>query len=367
MNITERLIDLAERGFVPDFVLRAGIRKLLKKRLATVSSGNCEWQQQVLSQLIQEFSSGPIAPLPEKANEQHYEVGADVFRYTLGKRFKYSCCYFDSTTRDLDTAEEAALQITCDRAEICDGMSILELGCGWGSLTLWMCEKFPDAKITAVSNSASQREYILQMARSKGIDANLHVITCDMNDFQAPAVYDRIISVEMFEHMRNYRTLMHRIDSWLNPGGKLFVHIFCNRDFTYEFNDRSSEDWMSRYFFSGGVMPGDDLLLRFQEDLSVQQHWRWNGKHYQQTADAWIANMDRNKEQLLKVMAAQYSNEEAIRWFNRWRIFYMACSELFGYQNGEQWWVSHYLFAKSSQQLNNETSSLAETSIGWQQ
>ena len=364
MNLTDRLIDFAERGLVPDALLRAGIRKLLKKRLADVSIGNCESQQNSLSQMIQQFSSGPIAPLPEKANEQHYEVGADVFRYTLGQRFKYSCCYFDSPTQNLDAAEEASLQITCDRAEICDGMSILEMGCGWGSLTLWMCEKFPRAKVTAVSNSASQREHILKLAQSNRIDANLQVITCDMNDFEAPEKYDRVVSVEMFEHMRNYRKLLNRIDSWLNPDGKLFVHIFCNRDFTYEFKDRGSEDWMSRYFFSGGVMPGDDLLLRFQEDLHLQQQWRWNGKHYQQTADAWIANMDRNKEKLLEVMACEYSKREAIRWFNRWRIFYMACSELFGYQNGEQWWVSHYLFGKSNCVASNEAQCDSEVSVG---
>ena len=364
MNATQRLIDLAEQGFIPDFLLRLGIRKLLRKRLASVSIGNCESQQDELSKMILQFSNGPIAPLPDMANEQHYEVGADVFRYMLGNRFKYSCCHFDSPTSSLNQAEESALQITCDRAEICDGMSILELGCGWGSLTLWLCENFPNAKITAVSNSASQREYILQLAKSKGIDSNLTVVTCDMNDFDTVATFDRVFSVEMFEHMRNYQILLRRIDSWLAPGGKLFVHIFCHRNFTYEFTVRGSEDWMSKYFFSGGVMPSDDLLLRFQEDLSLQQQWRWSGLHYQKTADAWIANMDANKQELLLVLSSQYGSNEAFRWFNRWRIFYLACSELFGFDKGEQWWVSHYLFAKSETSQTKNAASHDAAVIG---
>ena len=365
-RLTNVIINAIERGWLPDAVTRRLVRRLCKQRLAELRRQQSD--DAFANSFFKKMTESQVAPVPDKANDQHYELPAEFFELMLGERLKYSCCFFDEPSTKLTQAEEVSLQTVCQRADLSEGMNVLELGCGWGSLTLWMLTHFPKTTVTAVSNSSQQRRLILDRAEALGVADRLNVITADMNHFDIEDnSFDRVVSCEMFEHMRNYRTLMHLIDSWLNPGGKLFVHIFCNRDFTYEFNDRSSEDWMSRYFFSGGVMPGDDLLLRFQEDLSVQQHWRWNGKHYQQTADAWIANMDRNKEQLLKVMAAQYSNEEAIRWFNRWRIFYMACSELFGYQNGEQWWVSHYLFAKSSQQLNNETSSLAETSIGWQQ
>ncbi len=351
MSLTNHLIDAAERGLLPDWTIRIGIRQLLKKRLANVAAGDCEDQQRTKSKLVDQFSLGPVAPLPEKANEQHYEVGASVFRYMLGERFKYSCCFWDQNTKDLNQAEENALRITCERAGIQDGMEILELGCGWGSLTLWMAEKYPKSHITAVSNSASQREFILAAAKARQIDDNLEVITCDMNDFSTQEKMDRIVSVEMFEHMRNYRVLMKSIGSWLRPDGKLFVHLFCNRDFTYEFHDQSNEDWMSRYFFSGGVMPSDELLLRFQDDMSLETQWRWSGLHYQKTADAWIDQMDKNKPVLMTELTAEYGSESANRWFHRWRMFYLACSELFGYQNGNQWWVSHYLFGKHSKTI----------------
>ena len=351
MSLRNKLIDWSERGLIPDVLVRMGIRNLLAKRLLKVSEGNCEQQQHETSKLMDQFSLGPIAPLPEKANEQHYEVGAGVFKYMLGQRFKYSCCSWDSSTTGLDEAEENALQITCERAGVQDGMKILELGCGWGSLTIWMAEKFPKSYVTAVSNSASQREYILALAKSKGLDNRINVLTCDMNDFETKEKFDRVVSVEMFEHMRNYRVLMESINDWLRPDGKLFVHIFCNRDFTYEFHDRSEDDWMSRYFFAGGVMPSDDLLLRFQEHLGLERQWRWSGVHYQKTADAWIANMDRNKVAIHEELTRHYGDKEAHLWFNRWRMFYMACSELFGYQRGEQWWVSHYLFRKSHNRI----------------
>ena len=347
MSFKNKLIDWCENGLIPDSLVRVGIRNLLTKRLAKVSRGNCEQRQQNTSKLIDQFSLGPVAPVPEKANEQHYEVGAEIFRYMLGQRFKYSCCHWDESTPDLDAAEESALQLTCERAGVEDGMKILELGCGWGSLTLWMAEKFPKSYVTAVSNSASQREYITELAKKRGLDDRVNVLTCDMNDFETKEKFDRVVSVEMFEHMRNYRVLLESINHWLRPNGKLFVHIFCNRNFTYEFHDEGDEDWMSRYFFSGGVMPSDDLLLRFQDHLGLEKQWRWSGVHYQKTADAWIANMDRNQVAIRSELAKHYGPQDAKMWFNRWRMFYMACSELFGYECGEQWWVSHYLFHKT--------------------
>jgi cyclopropane-fatty-acyl-phospholipid synthase len=349
----ERLIDWTERGYVADFLLRAGIRRLLRKRLSDVDQGCCEKNQARLEELIAEFSAAPVAMVPEKANEQHYEVPPDLFRLMLGPRRKYSSCVWPEGTADLAAAEDEALRVTCERAQLEDRQSILELGCGWGSLTLWMAKHYPNAKIMAVSNSASQREFILAQAAADGIGKNLTVITADMNDFQPEVgsasnsgTFDRVVSVEMFEHMRNHQLLLQRISGWLNPTGKLFVHIFCHRCFTYKFTDDSDADWMSRNFFSGGIMPGDDLLGRYQRDLKLARRWRWSGLHYQKTCEAWLSNLDRNRTEAIKLLGDTYGQEEAFRWFNRWRMFHLACSELFGFNGGNEWWVGHYLFEK---------------------
>ena len=339
------VINWAERGLVPDVLLRAGVRRLLKQRIANEDLGSHEANQKRLKKLLDRFAEGPIAPLPEKANDQHYEVPAQVFALMLGARRKYSCCLWEPDTRTLDQAEELALAETCRRAEIEDGMSVLEMGCGWGSLTLWIAENFPGVKLTAVSNSGSQREFILNIAAERGIDENLTVLTCDMNDFTTEQQFDRIVSVEMFEHMRNYQKLMEQISAWLTPAGKLFVHIFCHQYLTYEFQDRSASDWMSRYFFSGGIMPSENLLLEFQDHLEIQRQWKWDGSHYEKTSNAWLANMDTNRAELLTVMQTAYPPEDVNRWYNRWRLFYIACAELFGYQGGTEWFVAHYLFA----------------------
>jgi cyclopropane-fatty-acyl-phospholipid synthase len=226
-----------------------------------------------------------------------------------------------------------------------DGQHILELGCGWGSLSLWMAEKYPNAKITGVSNSNSQREYIMNTAKSRGI-ANLHIITADMNVFEAPAQYDRIVSVEMFEHMRNYQVLYGKVANWLKPQGKFFKHIFVHRNTPYAFEVQGDDDWMSQYFFSGGMMPSDDLPLYFQDHLRLIDRWRWDGTHYEKTANAWLENMDKHHDEITKVLANTYGADQVEVWRNRWRMFYMACAELFGYNNGQEWWVSHYLFEK---------------------
>ena len=354
MNLTQKLIDLTENGYAPDFLVRFGIRQLLAKRLSNEDQGDCQRNQAHLETLLNQFSMGPVAPVPEKANEQHYEVPASVFEKMLGRHFKYSCCYWGTGVTCLDQAEQDALLETCARADLQDGMDILELGCGWGSLSLWMAEKYPNAKITSVSNSASQRGFIERLAKERSI-SNLQVITRDMNDFDAEGEYDRVVSIEMFEHMRNYRELMRRVSKWLRPDGKLFVHIFCHRSLTYEFVDQGASDWMSRYFFSGGVMPSDDLLLRFQEDLSLETQWRWSGVHYEKTSNAWVANMDRHRDGIMPILAETYGESDATRWFYRWRLFYLACAELFGYNRGQEWWVSHYLFQNQQKKKEGQS------------
>ncbi len=344
MSRAEQLaVEWTERGWVPDALVRKGIRRLLKDRLVEIDAADCESMSESARDFVAAMDRSPIAPLPHKANDQHYEVAAEFFEMVLGHRRKYSCCYWPDGVHTLDDAEDAALRSTCQRAEPNDGMRILELGCGWGSLTLWMAERYPASRITAVSNSASQRRFIERQAEHLRLD-NLEVITADMNDFHSGERYDRVVSVEMFEHMRNYRTLFERVHDWLRPGGSFFLHIFCHRATPYAFVEHGPSDWMSRYFFSGGIMPSEDLPLRFQEHLKLRDLWRWNGTHYARTARAWLHNMSSRKTDVLQTLQETYGEEDVNLWWTRWRLFFMACEELFGYEGGQQWWVSHYLF-----------------------
>jgi cyclopropane-fatty-acyl-phospholipid synthase len=345
MQVTSLAINWAERGLVPDYALRAGIRRLLEKRLQEISAADCGAAAAIETDFIAAMQEAPIALVPELANEQHYELPAEFFQRCLGKHRKYSSCYWAAETKTLDEAESLALQLTCEHATLENGQSILELGCGWGSLTLWMAEHYPNSHITAVSNSNSQREFILAEAAARGL-SNIEVITCDMNRFEAPGRYDRIVSVEMFEHMRNYRVLYGKVHDWLLPGGRFFKHIFVHRLTPYAFEALGDDDWMSRFFFSGGMMPSDDLPLRFQEKLKLLNLWRWDGTHYEKTANAWLANMDARADEIRPILEQTYGADATDMWRMRWRIFYMSCAELFGYNNGQEWWVSHYLFER---------------------
>lgn len=338
-------IKLAESGSLPDSIVRQGIRQLVKQRLVEISANNSEIGMAQMTQFIASMNSAAIAPLPELANAQHYEVPAAFFDYCLGVNRKYSSCFWMPDTQTLDEAEVLALTQTCDHADLQDGQAILELGCGWGSLSLWMAAKYSKSTITGVSNSNSQREYIMNTAKSRGI-TNLNIITADMNTFEAPATYDRVVSVEMFEHMRNYQVLYAKVASWLNAGGKFFKHIFVHRNTPYAFEVQADDDWMSQFFFSGGIMPSDDLPLHFQDHLKLIQRWRWDGTHYEKTANAWLENMDKNTKAITPILAETYGENDVEMWRNRWRMFYMACAELFGYNNGQEWWVTHYLFEK---------------------
>jgi cyclopropane-fatty-acyl-phospholipid synthase len=337
-----RVMEAAEGGRIPDWMIRLGIRGLLRRRLAErrrVGPGGAG-----IGSLVDELRRSPIAYVPEVANEQHYEVPTGFFEKVLGGRMKYSSAYWPAGVERLDDAEEAMLEVTCERAELEDGQTILELGCGWGSLTLWMGERYPNSRIVAVSNSHSQREFIERTAQLRGLE-NVEVRTADMNDFDPDETFDRVVSIEMFEHMRNYEKLMGRIAGWLEPGGKLFVHIFCHRDYPYPFEDRGPGDWMARYFFTGGIMPSLDLLPEFQRDLRLEADWQVDGRNYGRTAEAWLRNMDRNEAAVMEDFSRAYG-DDAERWKNRWRLFFMAVEELFDFREGKEWLVAHYRFRR---------------------
>jgi cyclopropane-fatty-acyl-phospholipid synthase len=348
MLFTNLAIQMAEQGLIPDSVIRRGIRQLCKKRLQEIDAADCEASAKRLTDFVNHMNDAPIALVPELANEQHYEVPARFFELCLGKHRKYSSCYWSTHTLTLDEAEANALSLSCQHADLHDGQKILELGCGWGSLTLWMAAHYPNSQITAVSNSNSQREFIVATAQARGLN-NIQVITCDMNQFDpckfGHSTFDRIVSVEMFEHMRNHRLLYEKLHDWLVPGGKFFMHIFVHRSTPYAFEVQDESDWMSRFFFSGGMMPSDDLPLHFQQRLKLNRRWRWDGTHYEKTANAWLANMDKAEAEITPILQLTYG-KDAVKWRNRWRIFYMACAELFGYANGQEWWVTHYQFER---------------------
>lgn len=340
------VLHLTERGLFADLLLRLGIRYLLKDRLQELQEDDLNAAAALETGFIEQMRAAPIAPVPEKANQQHYEVPAEFFRQVLGPHLKYSSAYWPEGVTTLADAEAAALRETCTHAALANGQTILELGCGWGSLTLWMAKHYPDSRITAVSNSHSQRLFIEATAKEQGL-RNLQVITCDMNSFDSEHDrYDRVVSVEMFEHMRNWTALFERVHRWLRPQGLFFMHIFVHRSRSYLFEDRGPSDWMSRYFFSGGMMPSDSLPLAFQEHLALADRWHWDGTHYEKTANAWLARMDEARDNLWPLFEQVYSKAEARVWWTRWRIFFMACAELFGYEGGRQWGVSHYRFVK---------------------
>jgi len=353
MSLLSIKLDAVERGLVPDWLVRVGIRRLCAQRLRDCERGSRAANQRARQDLIESMRCGPIALVPEKANEQHYELPAEFFAAVLGPRRKYSSCYWEPGCTSLADAEADALRITCERAGLADGQDVLELGCGWGSLTLWMAERFPQSHIVAVSNSNRQRRMIDAEAMQRGL-TNVQVITADMNQFTVDGIggrpgvgngrcFDRVVSVEMFEHMRNYERLLERIASWLKPDGKLFVHHFCHRQFAYPFETKGEADWMSRHFFTGGLMPSEHMLSNFDQHLRVAGHWNWDGTHYQRTSEAWLTRLDAHRDDVLPIFEATYGRGEARRWFYRWRVFFLAVAELFGYANGKEWLVSHTL------------------------
>jgi len=335
------MIDsLLEKNLLPDWLIRIGIRRLLAQRIREESAHYDR------AAYVADLKTRPIAEETRAANEQHYEVPTDFYRLCLGRRLKYSGCFYQTGSESLNEAEEAMLALYVERGRLEDGQSVLELGCGWGSLSLYLAERLPHSRITGVSNSRTQKEYIDAEAARRGL-GNLQIITCDMNAFDLPgAQFDRVVSVEMFEHMKNYQRLLANVARWLKPDGLLFVHIFTHHRLSYHFIPRDATDWMARYFFTGGQMPAHDLLPAFDDTLRLVQDWKINGRHYQQTAEHWLQNMDRHRSEVLPLFAQTYGKDAVTRWWVYWRVFYMACAELWGYRNGEEWLVSHYLFRR---------------------
>lgn len=356
-------LALLERDLLPDAAVRFGIRRLLRQRLADETAGGPGAVVRRKQALVDELRQSPIALHVGDANEQHYEVPTEFFRHVLGRHMKYSGGYwpdglgaldggaeFDGAA--LDASEEAMLELSAERAQLEDGQDVLELGCGWGSFTLFIASKFPQSRVVGVSNSRTQREYILSEAVRRGL-GNVAVVTADMNDFDAQdhfpeRRFDRVVSVEMLEHMRNYEELFRRIARWMKDDARFFVHIFCHREVAYPFTVRDASDWMAKFFFTGGLMPSFDLFRSFDEHLAIEEEWKVSGTHYEATSNAWLAKMDIHRDVLQPILERTYGAGEVTRWWVRWRTFFMACAELFGYRGGEEWLVGHYRFRKVS-------------------
>lgn len=340
MNLT----GLAESGWVPDWLVRIGIGRLLTARAREERSRPDSAAR--TADLVRALKAGPVALATDEANAQHYEVPAAFFQTVLGPRLKYSCCLYEGPRTTLREAEEAMLRLTCERAGLRDGMDVLDLGCGWGSLALWVAEMYPRCRVTALSNSASQRQFIEGRARARALE-NLRVITANVRDFAGDGEFDRVISIEMFEHMRNYEQLLARVAGWLRPEGKLFVHVFCHRSAAYTFDVNGTNDWMARHFFTDGLMPSFDLFGHFDRDLVVRQRWQLDGRHYARTCEDWLRNLDANRAALLSLFRGQPDPPQVV--LQRWRMFFMACAELFRHAGGSEWFVGHYLFEPRGQ------------------
>ena len=336
MSFVSTMIGTAERVPLPDVIIRAAIHRLCSRTATRLATGNAESD----AWFANAMAARAIAEHTGDANAQHYEVPAAFFALVLGPNRKYSSCFYKEPASTLQEAEEEALRQTAEHAELADGHSILELGCGWGSLSLWMARQFPNSPVVAVSNSNSQREYIESEVKKRGL-TNLRVVTSDMNVFAPEAQFDRIVSVEMFEHMMNWRELMARVRCWLKPDGRFFMHIFTHRAGAYLFDRADGEDWIAQHFFAGGVMPSHHLVRQYADLFAVEKEWRWSGTHYQRTALDWLANFDANSDQIESILRGIYGRETGL-WMRRWRWFFLATAGLFGYADGSEWGVSHY-------------------------
>lgn len=342
------MIDaLLEKNLLPDPVLRFGIRRLLRQRLRDERGASTEEEIRRVAEFAAELRHQPIAVNTAESKQQHYEVPTEFYQRVLGPRLKYSCAWFARGDESLGEAEEAMLRLYVERGRLGPDQEILELGCGWGSLSLYLAERFPTSRITGVSHSRTQKSYIDAEAARRGL-RNLTIIASDMNDFTTDASrYDRVVSVEMFEHMKNWPRLLGSIATWLKPEGLFFLHIFTHRRYAYHFVSRDASDWMSRYFFTGGMMPSEDLPAKFQEDLVLREQWTVNGRHYQHTAEHWLRNMDAANSELMPLFARVYGADQATKWWAYWRVFFLSCAELWGYSDGKEWQVNHYVMHRA--------------------
>ncbi|KAI3496385.1 hypothetical protein L1887_38746 [Cichorium endivia] len=334
-----------ERNLLPDAVIRRLTRLLLAGRLRSCSKPTSQEQLQDLMAFVHSLKEMPIAVKTEDAKTQHYELPTSFFNLVLGKNFKYSCCYFRDKLSTLEDAEVAMLQLYCEKSKLQDGHTVLDVGCGWGSLSIYIAQKFSNCKVTGICNSVTQKAHIEDQCGKLGLK-NVEIIVADISTFEMEGSYDRIFSIEMFEHMKNYKNLLKKISNWMKADGFLFVHFFCHKTYAYHFEDVSEDDWITRYFFSGGTMPSANLLLYFQDDVSIVDHWLVNGKHYAQTSEEWLKRMDKNMESIKPIMESTYGKDSAVKWTVYWRTFFISVAELFGYNNGEEWMVAHYLFKK---------------------
>lgn len=339
------MLGFLERNLLPDAVIRRLTRFLLTYRLRSGYKPSSQLQLSYLLHFVHSLREMPIALQTDKAKAQHYELPTSFFKLVLGKHLKYSCCYYSDKVNNLEDAEKAMLDLYCERSEIKDGHSVLDVGCGWGSLSLYIAQKYTSCRVTGICNSVTQKAYIEERFRELQLQ-NVEIIVADISTFQMEGSYDRIFSIEMFEHMKNYQDLLKKISNWMKPDGLLFVHHFCHKAFAYHFEDVNEDDWITRYFFSGGTMPSANLLLYFQDDVTVVNHWLVNGKHYAQTSEEWLKRMDRSLSSIKPIMESTYGKDSTVKWTVYWRTFFIAVAELFGYNNGEEWMVTHSLFKK---------------------
>ncbi|KAK5134926.1 hypothetical protein LTR08_006017 [Meristemomyces frigidus] len=346
MNYDQLVETVLDGGYLPEFLIRRGIRAQLRDRINIIKTTSLAEGYATKMKYVELLRARPIAIETAAANEQHYEVGTGVLSACLGPRMKYSCCLYPKGTETLAQAEMAMLESYVGKAQLKDGMKVFDLGCGWGSLSLYLAEVFPNSKITAFSNSKTQKQYIDAQASKKGL-TNVNVVTGDIAtytfaDTPHEEAYDRVLSIELFEHMKNYELLLSKVATLLKPQGKLFVHIFAHKDTPYDFDS----GWMTTHFFTGGTMPSADLLLFFQRDLTVTHQWWVSGKHYAKTCEDWLTKMNGSRKEIWPHLEETYGEGDVLRWFHRWQVFYLACAELFAYDGGDTWGVCHYLFEK---------------------